>query len=59
MIKLINKEVRFDTDTFAPIVRLTVDIALEKTIDSAALMDENEIKLIIGSALFEGLKNGV
>lgn len=56
-MNLISKEVKMDPNTYEPIVRLIVDLPLEIMRDGVALMGEDEVKMILGTELYEVLKN--
>ncbi len=56
-MNLVNKEVKMDPNTFAPVMRLTVDLPLEIMRDGVALMGENEVKMILGTELYDILKD--
>lgn len=56
-MNLISKEVKMDLSTFAPVVRVTIDLPLEIMRDGVALMGEDEVKMILGTELYEVLKN--
>lgn len=56
-MNLISKEVKMDPNTYEPIVRLIVDLPLEIMRDGVALMGEHEVKMILGTELYEILKS--
>ena len=55
-MNLINKTITMDQTTFAPIVRLTIEFPIEIIQDGVALMGENEVKMILGTELFNLMK---
>ena len=57
MMELISKEVKMDPNTFAPVVRVTIELPLEIMQDGIALMGEDEVKMILGTELYGILKS--
>ena len=57
MMELISKEVKMDPNTFAPVMRVTVELPLEIMRDGVALMGEDEVKMILGTELYGILKS--
>jgi hypothetical protein len=56
-MELIVKEVKMDQNTFAPVMRVTIELPLEIMRDGVALMGENEVKMILGTELYNILKD--
>lgn len=55
-MELISKKLKIDPRTFAPVMRITVDLPLEVLPDGVALMGEDELKVILGTKFYELLK---
>ena len=55
-MKLISKEIKMDTHTFAPVMRVTVELPIE-IIDKILTPSEDEIKMILGNGLYRVIKN--
>ena len=55
-MNLISKEVKMDPNTYEPVVRLTVDLPLEIMRDGVALMGEDEVKMVLGTEMYDILK---
>ena len=56
-MELIAKEIKMDPNTFAPIVRVTIELPLEIMRDGVALMGEDEVKAILATELYGILKS--
>ena len=52
-MKLIEKSVKMDETSFAPMMRLTIELPLEIMRDGVALMDVEEVKKVLGTELFD------
>lgn len=55
-MKLISKELKMDPYTFAPVMRVTVELPIE-IIDQVLTPSEDEIKMILGNGLYGVIKN--
>lgn len=56
-MELIAKEIKMDPNTFAPVVKVTIELPLEIMRDGVALMGEDEVKTILGTELYGILKS--
>ena len=56
-MELIAKEVKMDPNTFAPVMRVTVELPLEIMRDGVAMMGEDEVKMVLGAELYGILKS--
>jgi len=55
-MKLIEKKISMDEMTFSPVMRLTIELPLEIMQDGVALMGVDEVKKVLGTDLYELLK---
>ena len=55
-MRLIEKSVKMDETSFAPIMRLTIELPLEIMQDGVALMGVEEVKKVLGTELFDLMK---
>ena len=55
-MKLISKELKMDPHTFAPVMRVAVELPIE-IIDQVLTPSEDEIKMILGNSLYGVIKN--
>lgn len=55
-MRLIEKSVKMDETSFAPIMRLTIELPLEIMRDGVALMGVEEVKKVLGTELFDLMK---
>ena len=55
-MELISKELKADPNTFAPVMRVTIELPLEAIPDGVALMGEDEVKMMLGTELYRVLK---
>lgn len=51
-MKLIEKTVKMDEMSFAPVMRLTIELPLEIMQDGVALMGVDEVKKVLGTELY-------
>ena len=56
-MQLVSKELRMDNVTYAPTMRVTIDMPLEVVQDAASMMGEDEVKMILGTELYRVLKS--
>lgn len=54
-IKLVKKEISVDKETFQPILRVTVDVPMERVIDEEALEGQDVAYLKIGRAFVDAV----
>lgn len=57
MIKLVERKVKVDTDTFQPICRITIDVPLEGLVDLRVEKGKEQLYRIIGEELIEAIQN--
>lgn len=55
-MRLIEKSVKMDEMSFAPMMRLTIELPLEIMRDGVALMGVEEVKKVLGTELFDLMK---
>ena len=55
-MRLIEKSVKMDENSFAPMMRLTIELPLEIMQDGVALMGVEEVKKVLGTELFDLMK---
>ena len=55
-MRLIEKSVKMDENSFAPMMRLTIELPLEIMRDGVALMGVEEVKKVLGTELFDLMK---
>ena len=55
-MKLIEKTVKMDEMSFAPVMRLTIELPLEIMQDGVALMGVDEVKKVLGTDLYDLMK---
>jgi hypothetical protein len=56
LIRLISKKIEMD-DNFSPVLRFTIELPFDPIQDAYALLGENEVIKMLGTNLYELLKN--
>lgn len=56
-MKLIEKKIVIDPNTYQPLMQLTIQVPLEIMADGIALMGETEVKQVLGTELLNHLKD--
>lgn len=55
-MKLIYSKISTDAQSFSPLIRLTIELPLEIVRDGVALMGVDEVKMVLGTELYDLLK---
>lgn len=55
-MRLIEKTIITDEQTFSPMMRLTIELPLEIMQDGVALMGVDEVKNVLGTDLYDLMK---
>ena len=56
-MKLIEKKIVIDPNTYQPLMQLTIQVPLEIMADGITLMGETEVKQVLGTELLNHLKD--
>ena len=56
-MRLIEKKIVVDPNTYQPLMQLTIQVPLEIMADGIALMGETEVKQVLGTELLNHLKD--
>ena len=56
-MRLIEKKIVVDPNTYQPLMQITIQVPLEIMADGIALMGETEVKQVLGTELFNHLKD--